>query len=468
MVPMRWGKITALPALVALAACLAYGQANGRLQIHFMDVGQGDGAVLVSPGGETVLFDNGTTGECDKPVSYLLRLGVRKIDYHIASHYHSDHIGCTTETLRQIPLEHDALDRGGQYDTNVYDKYVTAVGSHRKTAQAGMKILLDAASAQPVEIEIVALNGNGVSTTNENDLSVSAVIRYGSFHAEIGGDLSGIKSGDYEDIETGVSEKVGPVEVYKVHHHGSSYSSNATWLARTKPKAGIISTGAGNSYGHPAGECLARLHAAGVKTYWTERGAGAAPEPGRDVVAGDVVVEVEPGTDRFTVKYGATTDQYTTWETTPQAVSAASFRPGLSSSAWAAVYGKDFTAVTRQWRAEEIVNGRLPTELEGVSVTINGKPAAVSYVSPTQVNVQVPDDETVGLVRVQVTTAQGTATGVAERQPFSPGLFTFDGKYAASQHADYSFVAATRPARPGEIVILWGTGFGPTTPATHP
>ena len=472
--PLGWHKKVVLPALLALAGCLAYGQANGRLQIHFMDVGQGDGAILVSPTGETVLFDNGTTGECDKPVSYLLRLGVKRIDYHIATHYHSDHIGCTAEVLRQLPLQHDAFDRGGQYSTEVYDRYVAAVGSHRKTASPGTKILLDAASGQPVEIEIVALNGNGVHTTNENDLSMSAVIRYGSFHAEIGGDLSGFKTGDYEDIETGVSDKVRQVEVYKVHHHGSSYSSNTTWLAKTKPVVGIISTGVGNTYGHPSEDCLSRLHAAGVKTYWTERGAGAVPESGRDVVAGDVVVQAEPGSDSFTVTYGATTDHYTSWETTPSAVNAASFQRGLSSSAWAAVYGKNFTPSTRAWREDEIVDGKLPTQLDGVSVRINGRAAAVSYISPTQINVQVPDDDAVGPVQVQVTTAQGTATALAQMQEFSPGLFTLDGRYVAAQHPDYSYVGrpnllpgvTTTPVKPGGIVILWGTGFGPTTPVT--
>jgi len=467
-------KAVRLALLLILAVCFAYGQANGKLQLHFIDVGQGDGAILVSPNGETVMFDNGTTGQCDKPVSYLLRLGVVKIDYHIASHYHSDHIGCTTEVLRQFPLQNDALDRGGSYDSATYDKYVAAVGSHRKTAQAGRKIVLDAASDQPVEVEIVALNGNGIPTTNENDLSVVAVVRYGGFHAEFGGDLSGIKSDDYEDIETGVGDKVKQVEVYKVHHHGSRYSSNATWLGRTKPKVGIVSIGAGNTYGHPTQECLSRLHAAGVKTYWTEAGAGVAPEPAWDVVAGDVVVEAEPGGGAFTVQHGLTTDSYESWEAPLSVVSAASYRPGMTSSAWVAVYGKSFSSNARPWRADEIVGDQLPTELDGVTVSINGKPAALSYISPQQINAQVPDDDTQGPVEVQVTTPQVTTTAIAQMREFSPGLFTFDGVYAAAQHpGDYSPVGkpnllpgvTTTPAQPGEIIVLYGTGFGRTVPA---
>ena len=74
-------------------ADVAFGQANGKLQIHYIDVGQGDGAVLISPLGQVVLFDNGVLNQCQKPVAFLQALGITKIDYHIASHYHSDHIG---------------------------------------------------------------------------------------------------------------------------------------------------------------------------------------------------------------------------------------------------------------------------------------------------------------------------------------------------------------------------------------
>src|SRR5262249_15523400 len=151
---------------------------------------------------------------------------------------------------------------------------------------------LDSGSANPVKIEIVAVNGNGVATTNENDLSVVAVVRYGNFDAVIGGDLSGFKTYSYEHIETSVGPKISQVEVYKVNHHGSRYSSNDNWLTTIKPRVGIISTGVGNDYGHPTQECLERLHAAGVRTYWTEMGQGAEPEPELDTVGKNIIVEV--------------------------------------------------------------------------------------------------------------------------------------------------------------------------------
>lgn len=466
--------------LLLLVGSHGFGQANGKLQIHFIDVGQGDAALLISPRGQTVLFDNGVAQQCEKPISYILGIGVKQIDYHIATHYHSDHIGCTFEILGRIPLVKDAIDRGGSYNSTVFDTYKAAVGSHRKTAQPGMKIVLDADSSSPVEVQVVALNGDGVTTENENDLSVVSVIHFGSFDAEIGGDLSGFKDGDYEDIETRVSTKVGQIELYKVHHHCSAYSSNQAWLARTNPMVGIISVGSGNTYGHPTAACLNRLHAANVKTYWTERGDGVAPNPSSDVVSGNIVVQSDPGGLQFTVMHnGSIAEKYTSWEavglpTIESAVNGASFLPGISAGSWSSVYGKNLAPGTRQWRADEIVKGKFPTQLDGVSVKINGKPAAVSYISPTQLNVQAPTDDVLGPVQLEVTNPHGSATAVAELKQFAPGLFTFDGKYAAAQHADYGYVAkpgllqgvASKPAAPGEVIILYGTGFGPTLPAT--
>jgi len=155
-------------------------------------------------------------------------------------------------------------------------------------------------------------------------------------------------------------------------------------------------------------------------------------------------------------------------------VNSASFQPGIAAGAWISIFGTNLSTTTRIWRNDEIVGGVLPTQLDGVRVAVNGKMAAVYYISPTQLNVQAPADDAVGPVPVQVTTAQGTATTTAQMQAFAPGLFLFDRenrRYAAAQHAvDYSLVGkvglypGSTPAKPGEIVILYGTGFGPTNP----
>ena len=151
----------------------------------------------------------------------------------------------------------------------------------------------------------------------------------------------------------------------------------------------------------------------------------------------------------------------------------ASFQAGFASATWVSIFGTNLSQSTRTWQAGDFANGLLPTSLSGVSVTVNGLAAYVEYISPTQVNVLAPDDAMVGAVQVQVTTAQGSSNNfTAQKQQFAPAFFTMGGSYVAAQHADYTYVGTpgliagvtTQPAKPGEIILLYATGFGPTSP----
>jgi uncharacterized protein (TIGR03437 family) len=145
---------------------------------------------------------------------------------------------------------------------------------------------------------------------------------------------------------------------------------------------------------------------------------------------------------------------------------AASFSSGVASATWVAIFGTNLSQSTYTWQPSDIVNGQLPKSLHGVSVTINGFAAYVEYISPTQINVLAPDDATVGSVSVVVTTAGQTSNSFsAQKQNFAPAFFVSGNtSYAAAQHADYSLVNAAHPARPGETIMIYGTGFGPTNP----
>jgi uncharacterized protein (TIGR03437 family) len=147
---------------------------------------------------------------------------------------------------------------------------------------------------------------------------------------------------------------------------------------------------------------------------------------------------------------------------------AASFSPGVASATWIAIFGTNLSASTYAWQPADIVNGQLPKSLHGVSVTINGFAAYVEYISPTQINVLAPDDATVGSVQVVVTAADQPGNSfTAQKQSFSPAFFTSGStSYAAAQHADYSLVDTAHPAQPGETIMIYGTGFGPTNPVT--
>jgi uncharacterized protein (TIGR03437 family) len=147
----------------------------------------------------------------------------------------------------------------------------------------------------------------------------------------------------------------------------------------------------------------------------------------------------------------------------------ASFQPGIESGSWVMIQGTNLARSARSWTAAEIASGHMPTALDGVSATINSKPAFVYYISPTQINVQAPTDDTLGPVDVVVTN-NGTASApaTAQLQLTAPALFRYPGtNYAiASLLPDYSLVGnPAAPAHPGDIVVLWGTGFGATNPA---
>jgi beta-lactamase superfamily II metal-dependent hydrolase len=285
--PIRFVVLVVLSAFLAASAGAVPG--NGRLQIIQLDVGQGDGAVIISPLGDVAIIDDGPGGTNAMGVSVvgqLQALGITHVEHHFASHYHSDHISDIDAIVNAgIPIAR-GWDRGGSYTTAAYNTYVSTLGIKRRTMVRNQVVTLDSLSAHPVTIKCINLAGAGIYTgTDENVLSMVLKVSYGEFDAVYGGDLSGANSGSYRDIETTVGPQVGPVEVYKVHHHGSATSSNAAWLAATQPKIGLISIGNGNTYGHPTSAALGRLHTANVHTYWTELGTGVAPNPSWDKVA---------------------------------------------------------------------------------------------------------------------------------------------------------------------------------------
>lgn len=148
-------------------------------------------------------------------------------------------------------------------------------------------------------------------------------------------------------------------------------------------------------------------------------------------------------------------------------VSAAANVPGLTPGAWIAIYGKNFAPTAENWSDADFTSGKLPAALGGVSVTIDGKPAAVYYVAPGQIDAQVPDDTATGPVNVVVTSGTSKSDpAIVNMAAFAPSFFMSDAKYVAATHADGSLVNTASPAKPGEVVVVYGTGFGPTNPPT--
>src|SRR5438034_6301146 len=157
-------------------------------------------------------------------------------------------------------------------------------------------------------------------------------------------------------------------------------------------------------------------------------------------------------------------------------VNAASPLAGMTQSAWITIAGANLSTTSRPWTLDELAAG-LPASLDNVSVSIDGKPAYVEYISPTQINVLAPSDDAVGPVQVRVTSnGQTSNLATANLQSFAPAFFTFDGKYVATTPGDnslldksgnfFSAAALPTPVKPGDSIVLYGTGFGPVDAST--
>jgi uncharacterized protein (TIGR03437 family) len=139
-----------------------------------------------------------------------------------------------------------------------------------------------------------------------------------------------------------------------------------------------------------------------------------------------------------------------------------------------------------QWTASDFNGVNAPTSLDGISVSVNGKPAYIWYLSPMQLNVQAPEDSTIGNVAITVTNCTATSPPFTlARQALAPGLlapanysangtqymvatFASDGAYVLNTSTGASFGLNSRPAKPGDLIIAYGIGFGAVTPAILP
>jgi uncharacterized protein (TIGR03437 family) len=147
-------------------------------------------------------------------------------------------------------------------------------------------------------------------------------------------------------------------------------------------------------------------------------------------------------------------------------VHGATLRAGAVSGSWVTLQGQGLAQTTRTWREADIVDGRLPESLDGVSVRVNNQAAAVYYVSPTQINALAPNTAAESNVPVVVTGPNGSSDAVTVSfRPINPGFFQHPDERLVVVRTDGSVADSVRP---GETVLVFGTGFGPTNPVADP
>jgi uncharacterized protein (TIGR03118 family) len=152
---------------------------------------------------------------------------------------------------------------------------------------------------------------------------------------------------------------------------------------------------------------------------------------------------------------------------------AASNATSVAPGGFVSIYGTNLAATTRTWTTADFVSGKLPTTIDGISATVDGKPAYIYYVSPLQIDLIAPADTTQGPVNVVVTNnGLVSATASVTLATYAPGFFIIPkSNYIAALHPNNTVVGPatlfpniSTPAKSGEIISLYATGMGPVSP----
>lgn len=236
--------------------------ASGKLIVHFIDVGQGDSELLQLPNGQNILIDAGIPEEGPTVVSYIKSLGVKKIDYIIATHSHADHIGGMELVIKSFPIGKIYMTRGSTTTETFKDLLLTikAKGMTINTAKAGVTVV----DQNGLKISFLAPCGNDYEDLN--NWSAVTKVQFGNTSFLFTGDAQELS--ESEMLQSGVNLKA---DVLKVGHHGSHSSTSPAFLKAVAPKYAVISVGKDNDYGHPHQITLDKLSAAGVTVYRTDQ-----------------------------------------------------------------------------------------------------------------------------------------------------------------------------------------------------
>lgn len=243
-------------------------RAQEHVAVHFIDVGQGD-AVLIAAHGQFMLIDGGNSGQEDNVINYLRRQGVQHIDYLVATHPHSDHIGALangvidafpigTILAPQLPPEITPT-------TRAYENFLAAVrravqaGTTAQYAQVGREIALG-------NTQITILGPLREDPRRLNNNSIVLRLDYGNTSALFTGDAE-------RAAERDLAETYGRrlhVCLLHVGHHGSQTSSHDFFLRYAAPSYAVINVGLNNRYNHPRPEAMARLRNTDATIYRTD------------------------------------------------------------------------------------------------------------------------------------------------------------------------------------------------------
>jgi competence protein ComEC len=261
-------------AVAALVAVLGLSTVatlpDGRLHLVMLDVGQGDGILVVAPSGASLLIDGGPDSDLT-----LRRLGSalpwwrREIDTLILTHPHQDHVGGLPDVLRRFRVT-TVLDSGRAYANPTYDRFLALTrsepGAIYRQPRAGEVLRIDAQTNLEIWFPSSADAAAPLLEADINNASIVGLLTFGRFSALLTGDAK-------SSVEALLASRglLRPVDVLKVGHHGSNFSTSPPLLTALRPTSALISVGQGNPYGHPGQTTLRALASAGVQVLRTDR-----------------------------------------------------------------------------------------------------------------------------------------------------------------------------------------------------
>jgi len=294
---MGWGAV--IFAWWPLATGMAV-RVPGRdeLAVHFLDVGQGDAAVIRTPAGRWLLVDAGPVlaghdAGARVVVPFLRRHGARSVDLLVLSHGHQDHVGGAAAVLSVIPVGM-VLEPGDPVDDERYLALLDTLASRGirwRPVSAGWRVVVDGVAITVLGPPRAASHRTG----DLNEDSVVLLVEYREFSVLFTGDAGMV-------TEPAWGAEPIAADLLKVGHHGSATATSSGLLAALEARAAVISLGR-NRYGHPAPATLARLRAAGVPVWRTDR-------------EGTVTVTSDGRT--FRVRGGRTTAEFDARDPTPE------------------------------------------------------------------------------------------------------------------------------------------------------
>lgn len=245
----------------------------GQMQVHFIDVGQGD-ATLIACDGHYMLIDAGNNDKGTTVQSYLMSQGVEKLDYVIGTHPDADHIGGLDVVIYKFDCDTIIMPDVAN-DTRTYDDVVQAMKS--KGYQTTYPVVGETYTLGGATFTIVAPNAD--YGNDMNDWSVGVLVQNGNNRFLFTGDAE--EKAEEDILNNGIDISA---DVYAAAHHGSKTATSQAFLDKISPTYVVISAGEGNKYGHPHAEVLNRLRAAGISVFRTdEQGTIVATSDGNDI-----------------------------------------------------------------------------------------------------------------------------------------------------------------------------------------